>query len=992
MAYRYIIYLLFFLSGLSSLIYQVLWVRSFSLVFGGTHMAVTTVLAVFMGGLALGGYLGKHMDGSSRALRIYGFLEVGIGASAILLLSTLRFYPYLYVSFAHLVNNQLELLTLGRIVFSVFALMLPTTLMGLTLPALARFSSSHGGTVGKNLSLLYGINTFGAVAGALVAGFFLLRYLTMTMTYSLAIFISLCVGLVSLFIDSRLASDTSLREIGDLDKELIISTEDNLNIEKEVPVKLVLVGIGISGFCALGYEILWTRVLSIVVGTTVYSYTLMLVAFLIGIASGGASYRLLLRFFGQIRKNIYLLILGFGLLQIIVGLLALLVSYALRSLPNQALELESWFQSWRNSGLNILQMTNFVLALLYMLAPAFFMGLAFPVAGDVVSRVRKREVGKAVGETLTYNTVGAILGASVSGFFLIYAFGIERSLQYLSLMNLGLGLTVCASLLKNRFVPWGTALLSAAFMVFLILQPGLLRVWNTKYFAIFNHNARQLFTSAEKRADIFNVTDVLYFSEGANSTISVVKVKGSSQGINVNGRTVASTAKKDQQCQYTLGHLPMLLHKNPEKVWVLGMGTGMTAGATVVHPEVKSVTVAELEKHVVGAARTFAAYNHNFLDNPKVHVVFNDGRNFLLTTKERYDVITADPIHPWSQGAAYLYTDEYYRLAASRLRSGGIICQWLPIYELTPLDLQSVVRTFANNFRYVYVWLTDYDAELVGSNDLIKIDIDNIQKRLEASPEVLSDLKKVNMGSAAQFLSYCIMGPDGSRSYGKNAPINTDNNLYLEFSAPESKGKAELVAANIASLSSHREDISPYLTGLSLSSALGTDQTGLQRTAAIYDKAHQLHYMGWNPQPEYANLMSTLQNQFPWYAPGQFLLGEYHSFKEALPQLLNEIKLALVSENGRPITVTLSAVTLKINPERVRLLIVDNRVKKIYGSVYIDGRATEIDDLVAKQGDKMMKLIDAVYRSEKSTNDYPDASSTLREIESSIDRFRTGNS
>ncbi|MBE0574977.1 MAG: fused MFS/spermidine synthase [Desulfuromonadales bacterium] len=989
MTYRAILYALFFLSGLSALIYQILWVRSFSLIFGGSHMAVTTVLAVFMGGLALGGYLGRHTDRSPRPLRIYGLLEIGIGVAAILLIGLLSVYPDLYIAFAHLVNNNLAVLTFVRTLFAIIALLVPTTLMGLTLPALAGFANRQmGGHLGEQLSFLYGINTFGAVAGALAAGFFLLRYFTVTSTYGLAIAISLLVGVLALALDRRSEQDASAEKGTETTIEIQESVSDHVSEGGVVvPVRLILIGIGVSGFCALGYEILWTRVLSIVVGTTVYSYTLMLVAFLIGIALGGGSYQLLLRLIGKKSHVIGRMVLWFGLTQIVIGLLAILVSIALRDLTGQALIVEEILRDWYSSGNKILQTTNFVMALLYMLVPAFFMGLAFPLAGDIVARARGK-VGKAVGETLTWNTVGAILGAAVSGFVLIYLFGIERSLQYLSLINLGFGLMICVSLFKNRIAMWGVATSVVLIMVVMAANPEVLRIWDTKYFATFNHNARQAFTTEEKRAEIDEITEVMYYAEGTTSTVSVVKIKGVNQGLNVNGRTVASNDKKDQQCQYTLGHLPMLLHKNPEKVWVLGMGTGMTAGATVVHPEVKSVTVVELEKHVVPAARTFAADNHSFLEHPKVKVVFNDGRNFLLTTEERYDVITADPIHPWSQGAAYLYTDEYYRLAASRLRSGGVMCQWLPIYELTPRDLRSVVKTFANNFQYVYVWLTDYDAELIGSNEPIEINIDDLQKRIEASPEVLADLQRVDMGSAAQFLSYGIMGPAASRAYGKEAPLNTDDNLFLEFSAPDSKGKAELIAINIASLASYREDLSPYISGETLYAKLGTDSSNFLRATQIYDIAHQRRYEGKELHPGYALLMDSLERQFPWYAPGQFLRNAFQVSQSRSPQRLEEIKLTLVGNQGTPFMMTLTAVTIKISPERVKLLIVDNQAKKIYGHIYIDGSAAKIDQRVAKQAEKLLQLIDTVYRQEKPAGTSPAALPTLEKIKAAINSFK----
>ncbi|PLX99459.1 MAG: spermidine synthase [Desulfuromonas sp.] len=949
---RPLIYLLFFISGLSALIYQVLWVRSFSLIFGGSHMAVTTVLSVFMGGLALGGVLGRYSDRHPRPLKLYALLEIGIGSAALLLLGLLEIYPSGYVAFAHLVDNNPTALTLGRVFFAVVALLIPTTLMGLTLPALAGFAARREGSLSNQLSLLYGINTFGAVIGALSAGFFLLRFFTMNLTYGLAITLSLLVGIISLMLDRNDGSAAPLAPQISSNQ----GVTDPLPAEITAPEtnNLILLGIALSGFCALGYEILWTRMLSIVVGTTVYGYTLMLVAFLIGIAGGGASYRLLPRRLidgpGKGRT-----IIAFGLTQVLIGTTALLVSYALNDLPNQAFAVEEMMKRFVTSDNGVRQTTNFILGLLYMLVPAFFMGLAFPLAADIVATGRK--AGKAVGATLTWNTVGAILGAAISGFLLIHLFGIERSLHYLALINLTTGFSIWAS--RARLRPIRALPLTAAIAIMLVLAmaPGSFRFWNMKYFAVFNHNARKALASEEKINDLMKSSEVLYYAEGVTSTISVIAIKGGSQSVQVNGRTVASSSRKDQQCQYTLGHLPMLLHKNPRKVWVLGMGTGMTAGATAIHPEVESVVIAELEQHVVPAARTFAAWNHDLLDNPKVSVVFNDGRNFLLTTEERYDVITADPIHPWSQGAAYLYTDEYYRLAAERLREGGIMCQWLPIYELSPRDLQSVTKTFANNFRYTYIWLTDYDAELVGSNTPIELDVATIDRRLAASPAVQADLEKIQMGSGADFLSYCIMGPEGSRAYGASAPLNTDNNLYLEFSAPDSKGLWQLVPANIASLSSYREDITPYLSGTSLAEAFAVTPVQLSQAMQAYDQAHRLHYLGKDHETNYATLMAKLSGSYPWFAPGEFLQQEYRRFQTQIPQLENELILSLTA-NGIPTRLVLSAVSIRIAPERAKLLIVDNQAKEIYGSIYLDAPEREMEQQLDRHSKQLLETIE----------------------------------
>jgi spermidine synthase len=367
--------------------------------------------------------------------------------------------------------------------------------------------------------------------------------------------------------------------------------------------------------------------------------------------------------------------------------------------------------------------------------------------------------------------------------------------------------------------------------------------------------------------------------------------------------------------------------------------------------------------------------------------VFNDGRNFLLTTEERYDVLTADPIHPWSQGAAYLYTDEYYRLAASRLRPGGVMCQWLPIYELSPLDLQSVVKTFANNFKYVYVWLTDSDAELLGSNEPIEIDIDELQQRIDANPRVKADLQKVNMGSAANFLSYCIMGPEGSRLFGQNAPLNTDNNLYLEFSAPDSKGKPELIAVNINALRNYREDLGPYLTGQTLPEAFAVDPATFNRAVAYYDRAHLLHYQGRDRSPDYSRLMATIEENFSWFGPNQFLLAEYDLFQLRVPRLLEETRLALRDASGQPTEVVLSAVVSKMSRERAKLFLLDNRVRKVFASLYVDSSAKKLDQAIAEQAAELLRIVTATYRAEQQNGGFPDRQTTLQKIERALKNY-----
>ncbi|HET9298890.1 MAG TPA: fused MFS/spermidine synthase, partial [Candidatus Polarisedimenticolaceae bacterium] len=745
-----LLYLLFFLSGAAALVYEVVWARSLALVFGGSHLAVATVLSVFMGGLALGGWLlGRAADRSRRPLRLYALLELGIAGAALLFEGLLRAYPAIYPPLARLGEHSPVWLTLLRVLFAVAAMLLPTTLMGGTLPVLSRLIARQATSLARHLSLLYGINTLGAVTGTLAAGFVLLPSLGVRGATAVAMGINAAVGLSALALSrrtDRAQAAGSIAQAPELPAGIPL-----------LPFRLVLLGIGISGFCALAYEVLWTRVLSMVFGTSVYTFTIMLVAFLAGIAVGGQAHTLLAR-----ARSWRASVLAFACAQAAIGLCALGASYALGQLPAHASGLQTRLGAGQGEFL-ARQASTLLLAFAYMAVPAFFMGLAFPLAGTIHAR-RRGHVGAAVGEVLAVNTMGAILGAAAAGFFLIRVFGIERALQLLVAVNLATGLVIAASLLPRPRLSaalGGTAGVGALCLVALL--PTSTRFWDPKFLAVYRNNQRQAFDSPEHVRDALRNTDVLYWFEGINETISVIQARGGTRAFVVNGRVEASTHLEDLQCQRTLGHLPMLAHPAPRKVFVLGTGSGMTLGAVLVHPEVESVTLAEIEPGVFGATRTFGRWNRDALASPKLSVVRNDGRNFLWTTRERFDVITADPIHPWSGGAAYLYTDEYFRTVASRLAPGGVACQWLPIYELTLEDLRSVVATFSRNFRHVALWLTYADAELLGSDVPIRFDRDLLASRL-SDPALHADLAEVGMATPDDFMALFLAGDDALRA------------------------------------------------------------------------------------------------------------------------------------------------------------------------------------------------------------------------------------
>ena len=704
-----LIYTMFFLSGAAALMYQVIWVRSLTLIFGGSHLAVTTVLSVFMAGLALGGYLtGKHVDGLRKPLRLYGLIEMGIALFALIFMGLMKIYPIIYTFFAQGKDDYPLYLSFIRILFSVAALIVPATLMGGTLPVMTKFVSDQPDKLGRHLSFLYGFNTLGAVAGA-AAGFFFLRLYSVTAAFQIAVAINILIGILSILLHSK-----KIPIFAELPGNFPAEPAANLNAVNPFQAKLILLGIGVSGFCALGYEVLWTKILTIVVGASVYGFTTMLIAFLAGIALGSAALGSLFKIFKAEDKGIRKTMSWFGMVQIVIGVTALLVTFYIRDLPVNSIVLYDYFTKMKIDIFESRQWANLLLAFIYMVIPAFFMGVAFPLAGKIHAGYKKM-IGSAVGEVLAYNTVGAILGAAFSGFVIIYIIGIERSLQMLTIVNIGCGLLVLAGIKNVRLMNWTEAGIAAALLI-IGINHDILRMWNMKYFAVFRANQPDAFNTPDKIKEALENTDVLYYKEGVEAIVSSIKIKGGNQAFLTNGRVEASDTPGDLQLQFTLGHLPMLLHRNPENVLVIGLGSGITLGATSVHPGVKEITLAELAPEVLGVARTFGRYNNYVLDNPKLRIIFNDGRNFLLTTKEKYDVITADPIHPWFRGAGYLYTTEYFKLASEHLREGGVMCQWLPIYELTIADLKSVVKTFTMYFKHTALWLTYYDSVIIGSN------------------------------------------------------------------------------------------------------------------------------------------------------------------------------------------------------------------------------------------------------------------------------------
>jgi len=485
-----------------------------------------------------------------------------------------------------------------------------------------------------------------------------------------------------------------------------------------------------------------------------------------------------------------------------------------------------------------------------------------------------------------------------------------------------------------------------------VIAPASWRLWDPKLYAVYQSNKPEAYGSSDEIREMFANMDVRFYSEGAQSIVSAVQSTDTLFFI-TNGRVEASNAHQDMQCQYVLGHLPMLLHKNPRQVFVLGTGSGMTLGAVSVHPSVEKITLAEIEPGVLGVARVFGIDNHYILSkpDPRLKIVFNDGRNHLLTTRDRFDVITADPVHPWFSGAGYLYSSEYFHLASQRLNPGGIICQWLPLYELTGENLKSVVRTIRENFAYTMIWITHYDAEIIASNSPIIIDEQELEKRF-ATPAISGDLRQIKLGSPEDFLSFFLMGSEGSKAYSRGGRINTDDNLYLEFSAPRSIGMEQLRGDNLAEMLQHRERLLPYLRRAD-SDAGQKGQTARweanYRAALLEDRAHVLDVGGQHLSYQFTEIATELENRYPRYAPWRFTKEESAEEKGGVPSVLGELELPLLDEIEAPLKGEFMAVLVRKHSRQARVFFVDDSTRTVFGKLRVRGSGKDayIDRFVA---------------------------------------------
>jgi spermidine synthase len=747
--------LLFFVgSGCAALIYEVAWFQMLTLVIGSSAVSIGVLLGTFMGGMCLGSLLlPKLVPAHHHPLRVYAILEIGIAVCGLLMVVGLPLITKIYSAIAIPGMGGLAF----RGIIAAICLLPPTLMMGATLPAMARWIKATPSGVSW-LGYFYGGNIVGAVAGCLIAGFYLLRLYDVQTASFVAVAINVVIAVLAFG-----AAKAADYEPG---------VEDRSAPLFAIPkgAGQVYLTIALSGMSALGSEVVWTRVLSLLLGQTTYTFSLILATFLTGLAIGSSGGAVIARTVQDPRRAL-------GTCQfLLIAALGWAAFSLFQSLPywptNPSLITGPMYQFHM----------DIARALWVVLPGAILWGASFPLALASTAKLGD-DTGRLVGSVYAANTVGAIFGSILTAVVFIPTFGTQQTQRLL------IGIVILAALvsLAIEFKEGGKLQLRAkGAMALLTLGFG---IWMAStvipipsLLIGYGHNAANRY---------WDHGEFLFWGEGINSSMAVSEVRPGVRNYHNAGKVQASSEPQDMRLQRMLGHMTTLLPERADSVLVIGCGAGVTAGAVSIGPNVQKVTIAEIERKVPEfVAKYFGEHNYNVVDNPKVHINIDDARHFLISTEETFDAITSDPFDPWVKGAATLYTKEFWELARSKLNPGGVITVFVQLYESTEAAVKSEVATFLDVFPNGAVFSntyygSGYDVVMVGSVEPLTIDVDAIEQRL-ASPEyaqVRQSLSEIGFNSALQLFSTFAGRKDEFAGWLADAQINRDRNLRLQYLA-----------------------------------------------------------------------------------------------------------------------------------------------------------------------------------------------------------------
>lgn len=768
----FIVSLLFWVSGISSLVYQVIWTRSLVLVFGSTQFATATVLSVFMAGLGLGAFFAGKVSRrlSQNSLLWYGILEGLIGAWSLLtpVLFSLSVPIYQWGFQAFHLNPVL--FAILRFTVASIILLPPTTCMGATLPLLSSFVANQVETIGKRIGTLYALNTFGAVCGALLGGFVFLPYFGL----SSSTFIAAALNLL-LFVFACLLSKK--HKVAALKDELQSTPQSESSLKISNDAKAVMAAFFVSGALAMFYEIGWTRILLMLIGSTTYAFTVMLSTFLLGIFLGSL---VCARFVDRLKNPTSLFAVG----QIYLCFALLLSLSIYNFLPY--INLQVVHLIGKNEALSML--LRFGAASTVLLPITLCLGALFPLAVRICSR-SLNNVGDSVGQLYAINTFGAILGAFAAGFLAIPLFGCENTLVYAALTNMVVGVIL---LFYFRTLKTSINALAALGLILLI-------IWTSNKPAIINKDIL-VFAQYEKREIVIAGTsriptwtewlallnrNISFFKDGICANVAISKMLNPPVTLLFTNGHCDASDRADMENQVNLALLPLLLNPGAKDVCVVGWGSGVTAAYSLKFP-LRNAICAEIEPAVLTASKFFHHVNFSAETDKRCHVEPSDGRNFLLCSSRVFDVIISEPSNPWQVGVCNLFTKEYFQITKQHLAKNGLFAMWCQLNEVSPKNLKQIISALHEVYPTVYLFDSGQgDLCAVASAQPFKINVEHLKRAFEQNPN--SELfGRFGTGNFAEFLSRLTVAPPGVHNGTLNSSQNTDDLNYLEFDVAKS--------------------------------------------------------------------------------------------------------------------------------------------------------------------------------------------------------------
>ncbi len=799
--------ILFLLSGLISLVFQVGWLKMLLPVFGNTVWAVSTLLTAFMAGLALGSWLfGRIADRCGSPLRLYGILEGFIGGYALLTLLIFGKLHLVYLPLYSLCGGDNLAMGIMKFFLAFLILLPPTVCMGATLPLLARRFTSDVEASSSSIGFLYTVNTLGAVLGTFAAGFLMIPRFGLGKTVTAAAVVNFIILAVSFLLTGK--------------ERLGFPWKGLWQRQGKTPGKRWVLGVYfICGLTALAYEVTWNRILTLHLGSSVYAYSIMLAVYLLGITLGAA---IMSTFIKRIKNPVRVFalvqsVLAFDLILLInqLGLFSDLLGNVGEVMPGQ--------------GYISLVLTLIFSTFQLLILPTLLMGASFPLAVRLYVK-NQTGLGTDTGRLYASNTLGTILGSFGAGFLLLPLLGAQLGLLVIASLNLCIAGFLFFK--DHRYTPLAVGHDSAPSPEDnggtvsgrrRLIKALILAVMAVLFFGgyhLFTYKNQVLLTAGVFRDMSDEKVKILAFEEDIYATVTVEErsgVRGNWRQLSMNGVNVAGTSSELFSIQKLQGHLPLLLHKNPRSVLHIGFGSGGTAWAVSRYP-VEKITIAEISRSVIKKASSyFSSVNHGVLEDPRVEVVFTDGRNKVLADRQTYDVILSDSIHPRFSGNGSLYTYDYYRLLKNRLNPGGLVSQWLPFYSITPENFKMIVKSFYRVFPYTSVWFCNNTINayviVIGKLDDGMIDYAEMKRKLEI-PGVAADLKEIDCVSPFKILDFFLFANQKVGEFVGDVPLHTDDNMAVEYLSGRALNRGLSTYINYVSLLGYRTPVQNYLVNI----------------------------------------------------------------------------------------------------------------------------------------------------------------------------------